>query len=182
MADSNVVTLVGTLGADPEYRRTPTGKDVVDFNLVTNDRVRGADGAWTDGAASWFKVTAWNQLARNAAMSFKKGQRVIALGVVRVETWQMRDGGTGRTMALTASALGHDVLFGTSSFVKGDAQVRQPPQPLAVERPSEDGWSGSSAEDRPAAEPVTAAGVAAAAAAPAQPQWSTMIDEVETPF
>jgi single-strand DNA-binding protein len=166
MAD-NMVTLVGNLGADPELRRTPTGKDVVSFNLVTNERIRAADGSWTDGPSSWFRITAWNDLGRNAAMSFRKGQRVIARGTLKVETWQARDGGTGKTVELTARSLGHDVLWGTSSFVRSGGE--RPPAP--VERPADDPWASAPAEE------------AQEDAAPAAPSdWGSSLGDDGTPF
>jgi single-strand DNA-binding protein len=171
VADNNVVTLVGTLGADPDMRRTPTGKDVVSFTLVTNERIRDANGAWTDGAASWFKVTAWNQLARNAAMSLRKGQRVIARGTLKVETWQARDGGTGKTVALTAQALGHDLLWGTSMFVRGATR------PAPQQAPADDPWGATGAQD-----PEDAPAEDADRAPEREPAWSTPMGEDETPF
>jgi len=187
MADNNVVTLIGTLGADPEMRRTPTGKDVVSFSLVTNERIRGDDGRWTDGTASWFKVTAWGDLGVHAGLSFRKGQRVIARGTLKVETWQARDGGTGKTVGLTAHALGHDLLWGTSTFARGaaSAQQQRPQQQQALpQRPADEGW-GATPDDR-ANEDADEPGLPAPAlvsAGGAQPSWSTMLrDEDETPF
>ena len=96
MADGNTVTLVGTLGADPEVRRTPTGKDVVSFDLVTNERIRAADGSWSDGAPSWFRVTAWNRLGLNAAGSFRKGLHHLC------RAWQESGGAAGADLVVVA--------------------------------------------------------------------------------
>jgi single-strand DNA-binding protein len=175
MADGNTVTLVGTLGADPEVRRTPTGKDVVSFDLVTNERIRAADGSWSDGAPSWFRVTAWNRLGLNAAGSFRKGQRVIVRGVLRVETWKARDGGTGKTVALTAHALGHDLLWGTTAFARNaSGTAAEPARTAPADRPADDGWGAPPADD--------GGGGAAREPVLAQPSWSTAMVEEETPF
>ena len=83
MAD-NMVTLVGALGGDPELRTTPQGADVVNFRMATTERRRGADGRWGDGATSWFRITLWGDLARNAHASLRKGQRVVVHGQLRI--------------------------------------------------------------------------------------------------
>lgn len=182
----NTVTLVGTLGADPEVRRIPTGQDVVSFRLVTNARIRGADGSFTDGPPSWFKVTAWNGLARHAAMSFRKGHRVIVRGSLTVETWQARDGGTGKTVAVKADALGHDLLWGTSSFVRSASTGQQSaPAP----RPAVDAWGqgseseGASDEDSfEEADDDVEGDAEAERPRVLQPAWSTPMGDDETPF
>jgi single-strand DNA-binding protein len=178
MAADNMVTLVGNIGTDPQVRRTSTGRDVVSFNLVTNDRVRDADGRWTDGAASWFKVSAWDDLGRNAAMSFRKGQRVIARGTLKVQTWQARDGSTGKTVELTARSLGHDLLWGTTSFVKTVRPTSPPQQQPEQQRPAP-GWGGTEEGTQPEEEPA----MALAGAPASEPQWSSgFAAEDETPF
>jgi single-strand DNA-binding protein len=168
-----MVTLVGTLGADPEVRRTPQGKDVANFSLVVNERIRHPDGSFTDGAASWFRVAAWNDLGRNAGMSLRKGQRVIVRGSLKIEHWQAKDGGTGKAVVLTAVALGHDLKWGTSSFVKqvtrtGGPQQSPPPQQEA----SASDWGAS--PERSEADDGTRQ---------LQPAWSSSTPEAdETPF
>lgn len=170
MAD-NMVTLVGTLGTDPEVRRTPQGKDVVNFNLVTNERIRNADNSWSDGAASWFRITAWNALGRNAAMSFRKGQRVIVRGALKVEQWQAKDGSTAKTVVLTASAIGHDVLFGTSTFARAASTSAFATPPAREQESQQDGW-GAAAEE-PEHEPEQRE---------LQPAWSTPMADDDVPF
>jgi single-strand DNA-binding protein len=151
---------------------------------VTNLRIRGTDGSFTDGPPSWFKVTAWNGLARHAAMSFRKGHRVIVRGSLTVETWQARDGGTGKTVAVKADALGHDLLWGTSTFVRSAATGQQPaPAP----RPAVDAW-GQGPEDEASSdeasfdEDADDEGVEAQQPRVLQPAWSTPMGDDETPF
>jgi single-strand DNA-binding protein len=169
-----MVTLVGTLGADPEVRRTPQGKDVANFNLVVNERIRNADGTWSDGAASWFRIAAWNDLGRNAGMSLRKGQRVIVRGSLKIEQWQAKDGGTARAVVLTAVSLGHDLKWGTSSFVKQStrpAAQQQSQHQQQGEAP--DGWATTPSEPAEASDDSRVL----------QPAWSGPMTEVdETPF
>jgi single-strand DNA-binding protein len=172
MAD-NTVTLVGTLGTDPEVRRTAQGKDVANFNLVTNERIRNADDSWSDGAASWFRITAWNALGRNAAMSFRKGQRVIVRGVLKVEQWKAKDGSTAKTVVLTASSLGHDLQFGTTTFARAASTSSAPParEPVREQEAQQDGWG---AADEPEADGPERREL--------QPAWSAPMADDEVPF
>ena len=77
MADR--ITVVGALGTDPEERSTSRGA-VVQFRVASTDRRRDAQGNWSDGQTSWYRVNAWGELGRNALVSLRKGQRVIVAG------------------------------------------------------------------------------------------------------
>lgn len=119
MADNdNTITLVGRIGQEPELRATPKG-DVLNFSIATSDRRRTADGGWSDGPTSWFRVAAWHDLGRNAHASFHRGQQVIVRGVLTVREFQVEGGGRSRNAELRATALGHDLRWGTSAYTDG---------------------------------------------------------------
>lgn len=169
MAD-NMVTLVGTLGTEPELRTTPQGADVVTFRLATNERRRNPEGdGWIDGPTSWFRISAWNQLGRNAHASLHKGQRAVVQGVLRIAEFTTEAHGTSRTAEVKASAVGHDLAFGTTAFTRnGQPAVQQAPP-----------------ERRPPAPPVAAPLPAAETRAlePAGGGWGApLVAEDETPF
>ena len=119
MADNdNTITLVGRIGQEPELHATVKG-DVLNFTLATTERRRGPDGSWSDGTTSWFRVAAWHDLARNAHASLHRGQQVIVRGVLTVQEFPVEGGGRGRNVELRATALGHDLRWGTSSYTDG---------------------------------------------------------------
>jgi single-strand DNA-binding protein len=123
-----MVTLVGTLGTEPELRTTQQGADVVTFRLATNERKRNPDGqGWVDGPTSWFRVTAWSTLGRNVHGSLHKGQRAVVQGTLRIAEFATESNGTSRTAEVKALAIGHDLAFGTSTFTRnGQAPAQQP--------------------------------------------------------
>jgi single-strand DNA-binding protein len=164
MAD-NMVTLVGTLGTEPELRTTPQGSDVVSFRLATNERRRNPAGdGWIDGPTSWFRVSAWDRLGRNAHASLHKGQRVVVQGTLRITEFTTEAHGTSRTAEVRASALGHDLANGTTGFTRNSRPEAQPPQ--QVEAP-------------PAPQPAGEA----RALEPAGGGWGApLVAEDETPF
>ena len=123
MADR--ITVIGTLGQDPEERSTSRGS-VVQFRLASTDRRRDAQGNWQDGTTNWYRVNAWGELGRNALISLRKGQRVIVAGDLSVSEWDGADGHKGRSVEIRATALGHDLTFGTSRFERGQRPQQAP--------------------------------------------------------
>jgi single-strand DNA-binding protein len=113
MADR--ITVVGSLGSDPEERSTSKGS-VVQFRLASTDRRRDAQGNWSDGPTSWYRVNAWGELGRNALASLRKGQRVIVSGDLSISEWDGADGHKNRSVEIRAAALGHDLAFGRTAF------------------------------------------------------------------
>ena len=60
------VTITGNLTDDPELRFTPSGVAVAKFSVVVNRRIKNGD-QWKDGDPSFYRCTAWRQLAENLA-------------------------------------------------------------------------------------------------------------------
>jgi len=96
MADFNTLTLAGNLTQDPELRYTQTGTALVDLQVVTSKSVKNADGTWESKDPVFWTVTAWRQVAENAAASLKKGMGVIIIGTPVTKEWEAKDG-TKRT-------------------------------------------------------------------------------------
>jgi single-stranded DNA-binding protein len=53
MSETERVTLVGNLTADPELRSTPTGLEVANLRIAVTPRTRQEDGSWTQGETSF---------------------------------------------------------------------------------------------------------------------------------
>ena len=88
----NRVVVSGRLCKDPELRATRSGLDVMTVRLATEDRKRGADGAWVDDA-SFLDVVAFGGVAAAASRELRKGSRAVFGGRVRQRTWE-DDAGT----------------------------------------------------------------------------------------
>ncbi|MBW4042122.1 MAG: single-stranded DNA-binding protein [Acidobacteria bacterium] len=176
MADNdNIITVVGRIGQEPELRATSKG-DVLNFTLATSERKRGADDTWSDGPTSWFRVSAWNDLARNAHASFHKGQLVIVRGVLTIREFQSETGGRSRNAELRASALGHDLRWGTSTYAdagrRNAAQVPSAPPAAPAEPESSDGWGARPGDDD--RRETVPAGAAA--------HWGSEVEAEDAPF
>lgn len=171
MAD-NMVTLVGTLGTEPELRTTQQGADVVTFRLATTERRRDPEGqGWVDGTTSWFRISVWNALGRNVHASLHKGQRAVVQGTLRISEFATESNGTSRAAEVKATAVGHDLTFGTSTFTRNGQPSGQ--QPSAQQQPA--------VRQAPPAAPAPIADTGALE--PAGAGWGAQLaPEDETPF
>ena len=96
---TNIVHLVGNLGADPEGRVTPAGTDVASFSLGTSRPKRDADGktfkddsGFTAKATEWHRVTCFNGLGKTVAQYARKGMLVSVRGRLHNTKWTDKDG------------------------------------------------------------------------------------------
>ena len=119
MLNATVITVVGNLTDNPELRFTPSGVPIARFTVAVNPRVFDkASGEWRDGDPSFYNCTAWRQLAENAAESLSKGLRVIVTGTIAQQRWETDQGEKRSTFAVTAEAVGPDLLYATATVRK----------------------------------------------------------------
>ena len=69
----NSLHIIGNLTADPELRATSNGKEVCTFTVAVNRRGEGAD---------FFRVSAWEGLAKTCSTYLRKGRKVSVVGSV----------------------------------------------------------------------------------------------------
>ncbi|MBC2933178.1 single-stranded DNA-binding protein [Nocardioides sp. zg-1228] len=110
------ITLTGRVGGDVTLREIADGRAVATFRVACRPS-RYRDGEWVNGATSWHTVKAWNRLARHAASSLHSGDPVVVHGRLVADVWE-RDGAPQTSFEVVASAVGHDLSQGTTSFTK----------------------------------------------------------------
>ncbi len=114
MADN--FTVVGLVATTPRNIITADGLPVTSFRLASSARrFDKQTSQWIDAETNWFSVVAFRQLAENTNNSISKGDRVLVSGRLKVRDWDNGER-TGTTVEIEADAIGHDLLFGTSSF------------------------------------------------------------------
>ncbi|MCB1274595.1 MAG: single-stranded DNA-binding protein [Leucobacter sp.] len=124
---SNQVSIVGTIATEPRIISTNTGVSLCVFRVASGERrYDRAQQKWVELEPNWFGVTAFRSLADHALASFRKGERVVVIGRLRIRQWE-RDGKSGTSVDIEADALGHDLRWGISSFEKriGGEQVTE---------------------------------------------------------
>lgn len=91
----NKVLLIGNLGADPEVRSTPGGKQVANFRLACSESWKDQSGQKQE-RVEWINVVAWRQLAGIVDKYLKKGMQVYVEGKLQTRTWEDKAGGGKR--------------------------------------------------------------------------------------
>lgn len=120
-------------------RFTPAGIACAALTVAYNPRTYDRDAAaWKDGEPSFYRVTAWRQLAENVAESLRKGDRVVVTGVLAERHWEA-DGKKQSAWGVTADAIGPDLAYATASVKK---MARSP----GGDVPPDDAWSSATRE------------------------------------
>jgi len=96
---TNIVLLVGNLGADPELRSTNGGTDVASFSLGTSRVKRDSEGktykdesGFTAKETEWHRVACFNGLGRIVSQHATKGMLVSVKGRIHNSKWTDKDG------------------------------------------------------------------------------------------
>jgi single-strand DNA-binding protein len=116
MSDS--ITITGNIATAPELKRTPNGVTITTFRVASAlRRYDRATGTWVDAGTNWYTVSAFRGLAEHAYDSLHRGDRVLLTGRLRLREWE-NGAKRGLSVEIDAEAIGHDLLWGTSTFVK----------------------------------------------------------------
>jgi single-strand DNA-binding protein len=123
---TDTITLTGIIATDPRVVTTEAGLDIASFRLAsTHRRFDRVKEEWVDGDTNWYTVTAFRALGANAGQSLHKGERVVVLGRLRVRAWEAGDK-SGTTVEVDADAIGHDLRWGRSAFVRSSSAAAAP--------------------------------------------------------
>ena len=107
----NRLFIIGNLTRDPEMRVTQSKKDVCSFTVAVNRR--------GDEEADFFRVTAWEGLARTCGQYLAKGRKVAVVGSVGVNTYTDKNGETKASLEVNAN----DVEFLSAKADNVDKQT-----------------------------------------------------------
>jgi single-strand DNA-binding protein len=131
------MTIGGNLTADPELRYSKASKAVVNFTIAHTPSVLNRDTKkWEDGETLFMRCSAWDEFAEHIAHSLKKGDRVMAYGVLKSRTYTDREQNSRTVMELLVEDLGPSLKYANASPVKGNHQKGA----SAAPKPDQDGW------------------------------------------
>ena len=159
------ITIRGRLTADPELRFTPSGAAVANLTIATNARTfdRQAN-EWKDGPATFWRCSAWRDMAENVAESLTRGSAVVAVGTVAGRDYETKEGEKRTVFEVTLDAIGPDLRWATAKPVKaqrdkggfGQAPQADPwatPQPAmraeSAQQATNAGWGSQPSYDEP---------------------------------
>ncbi|WP_052424298.1 single-stranded DNA-binding protein [Nonomuraea candida] len=112
------ITLTGNVAAEPRQYSFDEGTKVTSLRVLTSHRYFDKrTGQWTDGEKVCFTVRCWRALGENVAASVRAGHPVVVSGKLRIREFGAE--GDRRFMPeIEASAVGHDLRWGTGVFAK----------------------------------------------------------------
>ena len=120
------ITLRGFVGKDPESHLFDDGTVAARFRLATTTRRFDADkNTWIDVHTNWYSIRCFRALAMHVMNSVRCGQPVMVTGKLQVQEW-MSDNGPRTTIQVDATAIGHDLNFGTANFSRTGGQGQRP--------------------------------------------------------
>ena len=105
MAGEAIVTVVGNLGSDAEFRKTPKGTPVTSFNIANTPR-KSINGEWVNGDTTWFRVFVWTYDAAGTATALHKGDKVIVTGRLQISKYTTKDGEERQSLEINADTVG----------------------------------------------------------------------------
>lgn len=113
-----LITIIGTLTADPELRYTPQGAGVANFTVASNPRhYDKQSGQWKDGDPLFLRCNLWRQAAENVTESLTRGTRVIVTGRLKQRSFE-KDGQKRSVMELEVDEVGPSLKWATCKVNK----------------------------------------------------------------
>jgi len=129
----NKVTLIGTLGRDPEVRYMPNGNPVANISLATDESYNDKQTGQKVEQTEWHRITVYGKLAEIVQQYLKKGAKAYFEGKLRTREWE-KDG----VKRYTTEIIANDMLMLDSrqgGSAPGDA-YGMPHSGMGGQRPS----------------------------------------------
>jgi single-strand DNA-binding protein len=120
MAIDNNVTVTGNATREPELRFTPSGQAVANFGIAVNRRWQNRQTQEWEEAVSFFDITAWSQLAENAAETVAKGTRVTVTGRLDQRSWETQDGDKRSKVEIVADDIAVSLRWATAEVNRNE--------------------------------------------------------------
>ncbi|MAD28550.1 MAG: single-stranded DNA-binding protein [Woeseiaceae bacterium] len=109
----NKVILVGTLGADPDTRYTPSNAAVTNLSLATNESWKDKQSGEQKEKTEWHRIVMFNRLAEIASEYLRKGSQIYIEGKIQTRKWEDKEGKDRWTTEIVANEM--QMLGGRSS-------------------------------------------------------------------
>ncbi len=87
----NKAVVIGNLGADPKVSALPSGRNVANLSVATNERFTDRNGE-PQQRTEWHRIVAFGRLAETCGQYLSKGRRVYVEGRLVTRIYEARDG------------------------------------------------------------------------------------------
>ena len=143
----NKVTIIGTLGQDPDVKYTASGSAIVTVSVATNEKWKDKTTGESQEHTEWHRVVVFNKLAEICAQWLKKGSQVYFEGKNKTRKWQDAQGNDRYTHEIVA----HDMQM-LGGKPDGSRPAAPRPQGQQQQRPEANSRPMSSSNQAPAQE------------------------------
>ncbi len=116
MAGEPLITIVGNATDDAQLRFTPAGAAVAAFTVAVTPRIK-RNNEWTDGDTTFFRCTAWREMAEQVAETVTKGMRLIVHGRFKTRQYE-KDGQTRTSVEIEVEEVGPSLRYATAKVQK----------------------------------------------------------------
>lgn len=89
----NKVTLIGSLGKDPEVNHTPSGTSICSFSLATSEKWKDKNTGEQKEKTEWHRIKAFGMIGDLCGKYLKKGSKVFIEGKISYSSYE-KDGRT----------------------------------------------------------------------------------------
>ncbi len=118
MSGEPLITVIGNATADAQLRYTPSGAGVCSFTVASTPRTKRGD-EWVDGTPTFYRCSAWRQLAEGCAETITRGMRLVVHGRLTTREYE-KDGVTKMSVELDVEAVGPDLRYATAKVQKAN--------------------------------------------------------------
>ena len=133
MKGVNRVTLIGTLGRDPETKTFANGGSLTQFSIATSE-------TWTDKTTGerkeqteWHNIVLQNRLGEIAQQYLKKGSKVYIEGSLNTRKWTDQNGQERYTTQIKGQQM--QMLDSANGNNQQQSQPQQQPKPTYAKNP-----------------------------------------------
>ena len=142
MKGVNRVTIIGTLGRDPETKTFPNGGSLTQFSIATTEKWKDKNSGEQKEHTEWHRIVASNRLGEIAQQYLKKGSKVYIEGKLKTRQWTDQNGQERYTTEISANELQMLDSKGDSNYQQNQSQNTQQgyaqPKPQAQSNPLDD--------------------------------------------
>lgn len=133
----NKVTLIGTVGRDPEMRFTPGGNAVANFSMATNESYNDKNTGQRVENTEWHRLVAFGKLAEIIQQYVTKGGKLYIEGKLKTNEWE-KDGIKRYSTDIIANEMvmldsknqGQQSPYGNQPMQPQGQYPKQPQQPM----------------------------------------------------
>lgn len=133
MSGETTITVIGNLVAAPEPHISASGAMVASFTIASTPRIFDRDSnEWQDGETLFLRASVWGEAAKNAVASLSKGTRVVAHGVLKVRSYETKNGEKRTVQELEIEELGVSVRYNLVTPHRAERMPRPAEAPARI--------------------------------------------------